>query len=58
MPQWRLPTIFRRAQARFASRSKMAGIRHPPRCCGPQADAASIASGLSIAIEAAMGAAR
>jgi len=59
MPQWRLPTIFRRA-LRVLCIAKQNG-RHPPSSAALRlvsASAASIASGLSIAIEAAMGAAR
>jgi uncharacterized protein (DUF736 family) len=37
-----------------SSRGKKVARRHPPLCSGPQAGAASIASGLQIAIEAAM----
>jgi hypothetical protein len=32
--QWLRPAIFRRRQAAFASRNKIAGLRHPPLCFG------------------------
>ena len=51
--------LFSAAASGFASRSKIAVARHPPLRCGSQAaSASSIASGRTIAIEAAMGATR
>ena len=40
----------------FLARQERSSGRRPPRCCGPQAGAASVASGPWTAIEAAMGA--
>jgi uncharacterized protein (DUF736 family) len=53
VPQWRRSTFFPWA-APIPRETRKSPGRHPPLRCGLQADAASIACGLPIAIEAAM----
>ncbi len=58
LPQRRPATFFPCRLRRHSSRGKKAASRHPPLRFGPCTGAASIASGLTIAIEAAMDATR